>query len=222
MEKIIFKHLYNFALDNEILYKYQSGFQTNDFTVNQLVEIYNTIILNMDKGIKDIRFVFCDITKAFDRVWHNGLLFKLKHYGVAGNILSWIEHYLTDRKQKVVVKGFSSSFKSINAGVPQGSVLGPFLFLLYINDISNGLANSIRLFADDTTLYATVECDINNVSSSLNDDLEKLLCGLTNGLLILIHSKQSMLTSQEKNYNYQNCNSVLRDQKFPNLYLTPI
>ena len=102
MEKIIFKHLYNFALDNEILYKYQSGFQTNDFTVNQLVEIYNTIILNMDKGIKDIRFVFCDITKAFDRVWHNGLLqlFKLNHYGVAGNVLSWIEHYYTDRKQK--------------------------------------------------------------------------------------------------------------------------
>ena len=157
------------------LAKYQSGFQTNDFTVNQLVEIYNTIILNIDKGIKDIRFVFCDITKAFDRVWHNGLLFKLKHYGVAGNILSWIEHYLTDRKQKVVVKGFSSSFKSINAGVPQGSVLGPFLFLLYINDISNGLANSIRLFADDTTLYATVECDIKNVTSSLNDDLEKII-----------------------------------------------
>ena len=127
MEKIIFKHLYNFAIDNEILYTYQSGFQPNDSTVNQLVEIYNTIILNMDKG-KDIRFVFCDISEAFDRVWHNGLLFKLKHYGVAGNVSSWIEHYLTDRKQKVVVERFSSSFKSINAGVPQGSVLGLFCF----------------------------------------------------------------------------------------------
>ena len=114
-----------------------------------------------------------DLSKAFDRVWHNGLLVKLKHYGVARNVLSWIEHYLTDRKQKVVVEGFSSSFKSINVGVPQGSVLGRFLFLLHINDISNGLANCIRLFADDILLYATVECDINNVTSSLNDDLEK-------------------------------------------------
>ena len=88
---------------------------------------------------------------------------------MVGNILSWIEHYLTDRKQKVVAEGFSFSFKSINARVPRGSVLGPFLFSLYINDIFNGLANSIRLFADDTTLYATVEYDINNVTSSLND-----------------------------------------------------
>ena len=110
---------------------------------------------------------------------HNELLFRLKHYGVAGNVLSWTEHvlswtehYLTHRKQKVVVEGFSSSLKSINAGVPRGSVLGPFLFLLYINDISNGLANRIRLFVDDTTLYATVACDINTVTSSLNDDLE--------------------------------------------------
>ena len=84
-------------------------------------------------------------------------------------VLSWTEHYLTHRKQKVVVEGFSSSLKSINAGVPQVSVLGPLLFLLYINEISYGLANSIRLFVGDTTLYATVACDINNVTSSLND-----------------------------------------------------
>ena len=72
--------MYNFSFDNEIF-----TFQPSDSTVSQLVEIYYTIILNMDKG-KDIRFVFCDISKTFDRVWHNGLLFKLKHYGVAGNI----------------------------------------------------------------------------------------------------------------------------------------
>ena len=146
--------MYNFALDNEILYKYQSGFQPNDSTDYQLDEIYNTIILNMDRG-KDIRFVFCDISKAFDRIWHNGLLFKLKHYAY---VLSWIEHNLTDRKQNVVVEGYS--FKSINARVPQGSILGSCLFLLYINDISNGLAKSIKLFADDTTLYAAIACDI--------------------------------------------------------------
>ena len=86
--------MYNFSFDNEIF-----TFQPSDSTVSQLVEIYYTIILNMDKG-KDIRIVFCDISKAFDRVWHNRLLFKLNHYAVAGNVLSWIEHYYTDRKQK--------------------------------------------------------------------------------------------------------------------------
>ena len=73
----------------------------------------------MDKS-KDIRFVFCYISKAFDKVWHNRLLFKLQNYRVAGNVLSWIEHYLTYRNQKIVVEGFSSSFKSINAGSPSG------------------------------------------------------------------------------------------------------
>ena len=85
----------------------------------------------MDKG-KDIRLVFCYISKAFDKVWHNGLLFKLKNYRVAGNVLSWIEHYLTYRNQKVVVEGFSSSFKSINAVPPSGfSTWFFFVFIVY-------------------------------------------------------------------------------------------
>lgn len=73
-------------IDNNIIYKYQSGFQPGDSTVNQLVEIYNTIISSLDKG-KDIRFIFCDISKAFDKVWHNGLLVKLQNYGICGNVL---------------------------------------------------------------------------------------------------------------------------------------
>ena len=82
--------------DNNVIYKYQSGFQPGDSTVNQLVDIYNTIISSLDKG-KDVRFIFCDISKAFDKVWHKGLLSKLKTYGVSGNILGWIENYLCDR-----------------------------------------------------------------------------------------------------------------------------
>ena len=85
--------------DNNVIYKYQSGFQPGDSTVNQLVDIYNTIISSLDKG-KDVRFIFCDISKAFDKVWHKGLLSKLKTYGISGNILSWIENYLCDRQKK--------------------------------------------------------------------------------------------------------------------------
>lgn len=80
-----------------------------------------------------------------------------------------------DRQQKVVIDGFTSNTETINAGVPQGSVLGPFLFLLYINDICNDLVNHIRLFADDTSLYAIIDNDITNVTNSLTNDLEYIV-----------------------------------------------
>ncbi|XP_061185471.1 uncharacterized protein LOC133193522 [Saccostrea echinata] len=88
------------------------------------------------------------------------------------SVLCWIENYLCDRQQKVVIDGFSSNHETVNAGVPQGSVLGPFLFLLYINDICDDLVNNIRLFADDTSLYAIVDNGATNVTQSLTSDLE--------------------------------------------------
>ena len=131
MEKILFKHLFNYMKFNNLLTKYQSGFQPGDSTVNQLFEIYYIIISNLDQG-KDVRFIFCDISKAFDKVWHRGLIHKLKSYGIHHNLVQWIADYLNDRCQKVVLDGFASSTQGISAGVPQGSVLGPFLFLIYI------------------------------------------------------------------------------------------
>ncbi len=81
--------------------------------------------------------VFCDISKAFDRVWHKGLLFKLKQNGINGDLLKWIDNYLTNRKQLVTIRSTNSDIKTINAGVPQGSVLGPpFYFIIYVNDIT--------------------------------------------------------------------------------------
>ena len=94
-------------MEHHIITEHQSGFQPKDSTVNQLVYIYNTIISNLDID-KDIRFIFCDISKAFDRVWHTGLLNKLRKIGIDGNLLSWDTDYLDDRKQKVVLDGFSS------------------------------------------------------------------------------------------------------------------
>ena len=136
--------------DNNVIYKYQSRFQPGDSTVNQLVDIYNTIISSLEKG-KDVRFIFCDISKAFEKVWHKGLLCKLMTYSISGNILGWIENYLCDRQKKVVIDGFLSNHETVNAGVPQGSVLKPFLFLLYINDICDDLVNNSIFFADDTS-----------------------------------------------------------------------
>ena len=104
--------------------------------------------------------MFSEISKALDRVWHKhdkGLLFKLKSAGVSGSLLTLFSEYLNDRKQMVVLPGANSSWTSVKAEVPQGSVLGPLLFLLYINDIVEDLNYSIRLFADNTSMYIIVD-----------------------------------------------------------------
>ena len=110
----------------------------------------------MDTG-KEVRVVFCDISKAFDRVWHRGLLFKLSSLGIKHQLLNWFKSYLSQRKQRVLYANSTSSWSNISAGVPQGSVLGPLLFRVYINDIIDNINSEIRLFADDTSLYIIVE-----------------------------------------------------------------
>jgi hypothetical protein len=100
---------------------------------------------NLDIG-KDVRFIFCDISKALDRVWHHGLLYKLRKYGIKGNLLTWFGSYLSDRKQRVCMNGYYSTWNSINAGIPQGSILGTSSFI-YKGGILTScfLVNSIGL-----------------------------------------------------------------------------
>ena len=166
------KYLFNFFRDNNVITPFQSGFVPGDSTVNQLIDIYNTFCKALDEG-REVRAIFCDISKAFDRVWHKGLLFKLKSAGVSGSLFTWFSDHLTDRKQRVVLPGVSSSWTSVKAGVPQGSILGPLLFLLYINDIVVEINSSIRLFADDTSLYIIVDDPI-QAAEQLNLALVKI------------------------------------------------
>ena len=112
-----------------------------------------------------------DISKAFDKVWHDGLIFKLKQNGISGSILKLFESYLSHRKQRVVLNGATANYADIKSGVPQGSVLGPLLFLIYINDLEENVKSQIRFFADDTMLFSIV--DKPNISANdLNHDLE--------------------------------------------------
>ena len=174
----------------------QSGFTPGYSTVNQLVDIHNTFCKSLDEG-KEVCSVFCHISKAFDRVWHKGLLFKLESIGVSDSLLLWFKSYLADRKQRVVLPGAVSAWKYIKAGMPKGSVLGPLLFLIYINDIVVDIHSSIRLFADDTSLYIIVD-NPQQTANLLNADLGKIHVWTSRRLVSFNPSKFDSLTFSRK------------------------
>ena len=170
-EKIIYNNLYNYFQENQFLTENQSGFRKGDSCISQLIAITHKIYKAFDGNPSlETRGVFLDISKAFDKVWHEGLLNKLKSYGITGNFLKLLENYMSNRYQRVVLNGQSSSWLDVNAGVPQGSILGPLLFLIYINDLPERLKTDAKLFADDTSLFSTV-IDIDKTSDNLNNDL---------------------------------------------------
>ena len=151
-ERVLFKHIYNHLYINNLLYKYQSGFLPGHSTTLQLIDIYHHICQSFEE--KQYSYmVYCDISKAFYRVWHRGLLFELSQNCIKGKILDWISNYLSSRKQRVLIFSSMSDETTVGAGVPQGSVLGPLLFLVYVNDISENLLSLTRLFAHDSSLF---------------------------------------------------------------------
>ena len=172
LERIVFKNIYNFLHENNLLYRLQSGFLPNHSTTFQLIDIYQHICQTFDNSQYSC-MIFCDISKAFDRVWHKGLIFKLKQHGISGLLLDWITDYLNNRSQKVVIRSCVSSAMNTNAGVPQGSVLGPLLFLVYVNDISDSLLSLTRLFADDSSLFYAAS-SLTDIEGIINHDLRIL------------------------------------------------
>ena len=147
--------MFEFLSENELISHNQSGFKPGDSCIDQLLCITHDIYQSLDGG-PQARGVFLDISKAFDKVWHEGLLFKLKQNGISGNLLNVITNFLCQRKQRVVLNGQHSSWTNIEAGVPQGSILGPLFFLIYINDLSDGLTSNPKLFAGDTSLFSVI------------------------------------------------------------------
>ena len=173
-EKCIYDSIYSYFESNNLFTSCQSDFRKGDSCVSQSMSIAHEIFLNFDTNpTTDTRGVFLDISKAFDRVWHEGLLFKLKSYGITDNLLSLIKDFLSDRLQRVVLNGKASSWKEVLAGVPQGSILGPLFFLIYINELPTNMESQVRIFADDTSLFSVVN-EPQICAMKLNNDLGKI------------------------------------------------
>ena len=172
LEKIVFDSLYVFLTNNNLISKNQSGFRPGDCTINQLLSI-TTEIYEAFENYDEVRAVFLDISKAFDKVWHEGMIFKLQQNGVSGYLLRFFVNYLYDRKQRVVINGVESEWEPTFSGVPQGSVLGPLFFLIYINDLTDSITSRMKLFADDSSLFVRVK-EVNAAHEQLLHDLDEV------------------------------------------------
>ena len=204
-ERIVYDQLYAYLNEYNIICKYQSGFRSVHSTVTALLEATDTWAYNIDcKKINAV--VFLDLKKAFDTVDHEILLSKLNHYGIQGNAYKWFKSYLNKRTQICSVNGSLSSKCSLNCGVPQGTILGPLLFLIYINDLPNCLSRcQPRMYADDTNLTFAGD-NVDDIQSSLNLDLEhvnnwlranKLTLNMTKTEYMLIGARQRLDTLTE-------------------------
>ncbi len=174
MEKLMYKRLYSFLIKYKILYEFQFGFREHYSTIMALVEIVDRIRTEADNGNITLG-LYIDLSKAFDTVDHTILLHKLDHYGIRGIANDWIKSYLSARQQYTSVNGQKSEMQQIKYGVPQGSVLGPLLFLLYVNDINRGADAyaELRLFADDTNIFVT-DSSPNQLKVKAEQTLNKL------------------------------------------------
>ena len=212
-ECFVNRQLLGYLEDNDLLTDCQYGFRHSRSTGDLLSVITDHFNMALDRR-GEARVVALDISKAFDKVWHNGLLHKLQSYGVSGGMLSIISAFLSYRKLKVVLEGQSSPTRSINSGVPRGPVLGPTLFLVYINDLPDNVLSQLAMYADDSTLYCvspnSSSTSRGEVGASLNNDLENVL-NWGNNWLVTFNSKKTKLLSLSRS----------RDVTFPSLHMGP-
>ena len=170
-EKIVRKSIVNFWTDHQVFIGEQFGFMKKSCCPSQLLDTFHSWAKARNDSHK-VDVILLDFTKAFDSVPHQRLLANLKGYGIGGNLLNWLTYFIVGRKQRVSFRGHFSPWTMVTSSVPQGSVLGPVLFLAYINDITAGVRSSMRLFADDSKVYRIIydendekqlQCDLNTL-----------------------------------------------------------
>ena len=156
---------------HKLLSDSQFGFRRNRSTVLQLLTVMEDWTEALDNNLQ-VDTVYLDFRKAFDSVPHKRLVKKLEKYGITGNLLKWLKHFLYERKQRVVINGKSSKWSDVLSGIPQGSILGPLLFIIYINDLPGVVGSVCKLFADDCKLYRNIESEADMME--LQEDIERL------------------------------------------------
>ena len=173
IEKIVFKQIYEFLNDNNLLCDNQSGFRPKHSTTTTLLNITEDLFDNIDKGCTT-GIVMLDLQKAFDCIDHHILLQKLRFIGMSEKVTKWFEGYLIGRKQFITMNGISSNTKELTCGIPQGTIVGPMLFSIYVNDLPTAVKHSkVLMYADDTCLYFSSN-NVQELTTTLNKDLESV------------------------------------------------
>ena len=198
LEKLMYKRLYNYVEKHQILSEHQFGFRRNKSTEHAILELTDKISKAMDEGLYTIG-IFLDLSKAFDTVNHEILIKKLEHYGIRGICLQWFTNYLQERSQIVKYKQHRSNEMNVTTGVPQGSILGPLLFLIYINDIEN-CSNilSFVLYADDTNALCSNSC-LKTLADIIQNEMNKIVAWLNANKLTINPSKTKFIIFKSRN-----------------------
>ena len=192
LEKLMHKRLTSFLEKHELLFKHQYGFQKGKSTEHAILDLHSNIIKAIEKKEKTFA-IFLDFAKAFDTVNHQILIKKLEHFSIRNTQLKWFDSDLTDRQQCVKIGENTSDYKTVKCGVPQGSVLGPLLFLIYINDIPVSTSKvSFHLFADDTCLFYSNK-DYKQLEIDINKALENIVNWLKANKLTLNVKKSNLI-----------------------------
>ena len=218
-EKLVYSRMESFIEQYDILSPSQYGFRKAHSTQHAILDIVSTIQKNMDKRLFSCG-VFIDLKKAFDTVDHKIILHKLEHYGFRGVINKWFSSYLDGRTQTTQIGSYISNKQNTTCGVPQGSVLGPLLFLIYINDIQESSDKlKLFLFADDTNaLYA--DKNLKSLESTVNQELCKLFDWLTANKLTLNIKKTNFVIFRpaQRKLNYPQASQTHDSRNRSNIY----
>ena len=176
LERLIYNRIFGFIESNNLLSSHQYGFRPGYSCTSQLIHLFHEWAKALDKRLStDV--IFLDFEKAFDSVPHDRLLLKLERFGITGSLLSWLSNFLQGRSQRVVIEGCQSDWAPVTSGVPQGSILAPLLFILYVNDIPESLSSPAEMFADDMLIYNY--CPPSQTSITAQESLDKVTdwCG---------------------------------------------
>ena len=205
---------------NQLLNSFQHGFRHGHSCLSELLVHYEDLLANLSQG-NDVDVVYLDFAKAFDKVDHKLLLKKIRSLGISGKLFNWIKSFLNNRFQKVVIDGFHSYIALVLSGVPQGTVLGPILFLIYLNDINSSIKNgcTIRSFADDSRLFKPICTSQDAVNLQL--DLQNVILWATENNMVLHEDKfELMQYSSSLNSNTKELLESLPFNEYARYYTT--